>query len=69
MQGTGNGKRLYAPGLRLWEEMQKALRAAANGDILVRNREAKWRAAPPFPLFCTSSQNPGALPSFVWERS
>jgi hypothetical protein len=69
MHGIEDRNRLYAPSLRLLEKMQKALRAAANGDILVRNREAKWRSGPPFPCVCTTTKNSGALPSSVWERS
>src|ERR1700683_4094621 len=64
---AANRNRLYTPGIRLWEEMQKGLRAETNGDILVRNREAKWRSGPPFPCVCIVTQNPGTLPSFVWE--
>jgi hypothetical protein len=77
MQGIGNRNRLYAPGFRLLEEMQKGLRAETNGDILVRNREAKWRSRPPFPSICTmiknrtinKTQKPGAQPSLVWGWS
>src|SRR5580698_7438683 len=60
---------LYAPGFRLPEEMQKRLRVETNGDILVRNREAKWGSGPPFSSICIVTQNPGTVPSFVWEWS
>ena len=69
MQGTGNRNGLFAASFRLLLEMQRRLRTAANGDILIRNREAKWRSGPPLPCIGHMTKDPGAQPSFVWGRS